>query len=75
MNGDRTNSVLRKFHSLTFKFVRASKATGLDKIPAKMILVAVDVIAPSLTFIFNLSISSGTFINEWKIARVTPIFK
>ena len=37
--------------------------------------MAADSIAPSLTFIFNLSLSSGIFVNEWKYARVTPIFK
>ena len=61
--------------ALTLKSLKASKATGLDKIPAKILKVAADSIAPSLTFIFNLSLSSGIFVNEWKYARVTPIFK
>ena len=33
------------------------------------------VIAPSLALIFNQSISTGIFPSDWKIARVTPIFK
>ena len=31
--------------------------------------------APSLAFLFNQSISSGIVPTEWKLARVTPIFK
>ena len=52
-----------------------NKATGLDKIPCKLLKLAVDIISPSLTFIFNRSIESGVFPDEWKSARVTPIFK
>ena len=32
-------------------------------------------IAASLSYLFNLSLNTQTFPNEWKIARVTPIFK
>ena len=52
-----------------------NKATGLDKIPCKLLKLAVDIISPSLTCIFNRSIESGVFPGEWKSARVTPIFK
>ena len=34
-----------------------------------------DVIAPALTYIFNLSIKSGKFPSIFKTARVCPIFK
>ena len=34
-----------------------------------------DVIAPFLTFIFNLSLSTGIFVDDWKNTRVTPIHK
>ena len=33
------------------------------------------VLAPSLAFLFNQSSSSGIVPAEWKLARVTPIFK
>ena len=52
-----------------------SKSTGLDKIPAKVLKIASSIIAPSLTFIFNLSLSSGIFIDDWKNARVCPVYK
>ena len=32
-------------------------------------------IAPSLAALFNLSIASGTFPDDWKHARIVPIFK
>ena len=34
-----------------------------------------DLIAPSLTYIFNLSLECGEFVDELKKARVTPIYK
>ena len=49
------------------------KATGLDEIPSKLLIIAADVIAPSLTCIFNQSLSTGVFPTEWKSAKVTPI--
>ena len=51
------------------------KAAGLDKIPCKLLIVAADIIAPSLTKIYQRSIISGIFPLEWKHARVTPVFK
>ena len=51
------------------------KAAGLDKIPCKLLKVAADIIAPSLTKIYQRSIISGIFPMEKKLARVTPVFK
>ena len=51
-----------------------SKSTGLDKIPAKVLKIVSGIIAPSLTFIFNLTLSSGIFI-DWKNAWVCPVYK
>ena len=59
----------------TLRYLKVSKSTGTDKIPAKMLRIAADVIASSLTFIFNLSLSTGIFVDDWKNARVTPIHK
>ena len=52
-----------------------SKATGVDKIPAKVLKLSADIIAPSLTTIFNQSLHTGIFVNDWKLARVQPIYK
>ena len=73
----------------TFKFQRISeetvmkklvtlderKATGPDKISAKLLKMVAPSVAPSLTSPFNHSILSGQFPSEWKEANVTPIPK
>ena len=55
--------------------IKKSKSPGSDKITAKLVTDAADVIAPFLTNIFNQSTSLGVFSDEWKEAVVTPIFK
>ena len=51
------------------------KATGLDNISSRLLKEATPVIAPSLTNIINLSLSTGVFPDKWKYAKVFPIFK
>jgi len=51
------------------------KAIGLDKIPNRLLKLSASIIAPSLTKIFSKSIETGIFPQEWKLAKVTPIFK
>ena len=55
--------------------LKTNKSTGLDKIPAKILKLSADIISPSLTYIFNRSLESGIYIDDWKTARVIPIFK
>ena len=52
-----------------------SKATGMDNIAAKVLLMAALAVAPSLTEIFNMSIDTQQFPSEWKTAKVIPLFK
>ncbi len=42
----------------------------MDGIPANILKLTSTLIAPSITFIFNLSIRTGIYIDEWKLARV-----
>ena len=51
------------------------KSVGLDKIPNKLLKIAADVVAPLLTEIFIQSVNTGIFTNEWKEARVLPLYK
>ena len=51
------------------------KATGLDMIPSKLLKMAASIVTPSLTVIFTKSIITGIYPTEWKMARVTPVFK
>ena len=52
-----------------------SKATGLDNISAKIIRECADLISVSLCDLFNKSLVSGIFPDDWKCARVTLLFK
>ena len=45
------------------------KAVGLDNIPNKLLKMAAQVVAPSLTGIFSASIRTGIFPNEWKACK------
>ena len=51
------------------------KGTGLDDIPCKLLQMSAEVIAPSLTSIFNRSITAEYFPTEWKLAKVSQVFK
>ena len=52
-----------------------SKATGLDKISARLIRECADLICISICKIFNCSLTTGIFPDDWKCAKVTPLFK
>ena len=69
---ERTTSA--HIFSLLSKLCR-SKATGLDNISAKLFRECPDLLAESLTVIFNQSLITGIFPNKWKSARVTPLYK
>ena len=51
------------------------KAIGLDGISSQLIKISAPVIVASITEIFNCSILTGIFPDEWKAARVTPVSK
>ena len=55
--------------------LETQKSTGLDNLPPKMLKIVAGVLAAPLAFLFNQSISSGIVPTEWKLARVTTIFK
>ena len=52
-----------------------SKAIGLDVISAKIISECANLISVSLCDLFNKSLLFGIFPDNWKCARVTPLFK
>ncbi len=57
------------------RHLKISKSTGIDNIPAIALKLSAEVIGPSLTWIYNLSIKTGIYVGEWKKAWVIPIFK
>jgi hypothetical protein len=52
-----------------------NKATSLDKISVRLIHECADMIADSLCPIFNCSIATGIFPEDWKISKIIPLFK
>ena len=55
--------------------MQIGKSTGLDKISTKLIKQAGDTIIESLLEVYNLSLRTGTFPDDWRLANVTPIYK
>ena len=52
-----------------------SKATGPDEISARLLKETAEQIAPSLTLLYNKSLETGVFPDEWKLANIVPIHK
>ena len=52
-----------------------SKASGLVKICARLIRECADLICISIFKIFNCSLTTDIFPDDWKCAKVTPLFK
>ena len=51
------------------------KSTGPDGLSARFLKEVSTEIAPALTDLFNISLSSGVFPSEWKRSHITPIQK
>jgi hypothetical protein len=68
------NVSLTKVYKL-LSTIKTSKSAGHDRIPGKLLRDAAEVIAPSLTAIFNASINTGIFPEDFKIAIISPIHK
>lgn len=64
------DTVLKLINSLPL-----NKASGLDGISCRLLREAAPIVAPSLTYIIKFSITTGIFPDEWKLARVSPIYK
>ena len=57
------------------KKLNKPKGAGLDGISSRLILDCADLIAPQISILFNSSLANGIFPDDWKSARVTPLFK
>ena len=60
---------------LLIKNLNVNKAVGPDGISNKFLKACAEEVAPVLTNIFRMSLSSGQLPQDWKNANVTPIFK
>ena len=57
------------------KDINERKAAKLDKIPCKLLKIAAGIVARSLTQILSKIISTSILPTDWKLAKVTPVFK
>ena len=57
------------------KCLKPNKAIGLDRISSRLLKDGTEVVAPLLTYIINLSLSSGRFPENWKLAKITALYK
>ena len=64
-----------EFVSKEISKMSIAKATGIDGINSRLLKLSNEYVAQSLTYIFNLSIETGSIPQEWKEGKVTPIFK
>ncbi|KAI8479169.1 hypothetical protein Bbelb_430920 [Branchiostoma belcheri] len=55
--------------------LKPKKATGVDKIPSRLLKDSAPIIVKPLAHIFNLSIASGEVPDDWKLAKISPIHK
>ena len=55
--------------------MKSKLSAGIDQIPSKLLKSLPDNILIALSHIFNLSLSKGEFINDFKLAKVCLIYK
>ena len=67
--------ITEQFVSKQLESLDISKSTGIDNIGARFLKMGSSVIAMPLTKIFNLSLKQGKFPQNFKTAKIIPIFK
>ena len=55
--------------------IKISSSPGPDNVHSRILKECADVISPGVQHIFRLSLDTGVLPNEWKLGRITPIFK
>ena len=78
---DRTDSFILDMHVTEgmvmkkLKKLNANKSCGPDNIHARLLIELADLIAMPITVLFNMTMQLGLLSDDWKWARVTPIYK
>ena len=60
---------------LYLRRISSNKSTGPDGISVQMLKKTLPYIVDFLTGMFNRILSGGCFPSDWKLAKITPIFK
>ena len=69
------NHVTPNFIINQLKKFKRNKASGVDNLPSGLLKDCRYHIAEPLSFILNLSMDTNTYPQNWKIAKVNPIYK
>ena len=72
---DITITITTKGLTKLLNELKTNKSTGPDDIPARILQLAVNELAPALRVIFQKSITTGELPLSWLQANITPIFK
>ena len=77
-----TDGISFKFTNITLQEtigalneIKSKKSPGLDGISIRLLKDAFNIVTESLVNIFNVSLQRAIFPDDWKLAKVTPIFK
>lgn len=65
-----TDGILKLIKSL-----KVDKASGTDNIPARIIMMCAEEIAPILKVLFTQSFNNGKLPNDWLTANISPVFR
>ena len=68
-------SVSEEFTKSELKKLKTNKSCGLDAISPRLLKDSAPIVAEPLTCIINKSLATGVVPDDWKCARVTPLFK
>ena len=71
----KLSAITQDFVFKELNSMNPQKATGMDNISPKFLKDSASIIAPTVTHIINLSITSGQVPDDLKIAKVTPLYK
>ena len=55
--------------------MKTTKSVGTDKISSYFLKLAIPYVSKSIAQLLNISTRNSIFLESWKTARVTPIFK
>ena len=57
------------------RYIKRNKSTGIDNLPPCLLKDAARTISAPLTHLINLSLQTGLFPKDWKLAKIVPIHK
>ena len=69
------DEVSEEFIRKELQLLSRNKSPGLDQLNPSLLKYGASFLSAPLTYLINTSLKSGCIPKEWKLARITPIFK